>query len=155
MPDEPKLTEIQLTRSCHNRRHKHTVTPAPLGRLDRYPDTALFGRCVTALWPWRLGEYPGWSVCASRTLNYAVETVRHFAKGTAPPSATCLRRIAQLLTARAQTYLALAQECDQAATRIVQEAQARAVRPFRTMALDERQGWRSAPRAKRSKHKSP
>ena len=151
---EPTETPSAVqSHGSHKRSSRRTVSPAPLGRDDLDEGTTIFGRCVTALWPWRLGEYPGWSVCAAKTLNYAVGSIRHFAKGTSAPSATCLRKTANVLRSRAQSYLALAQECDQAATRIVQDAQARAVRPFRTMALEERQGWRSAPRAKRSKHK--
>ena len=134
----------------HNRHRSRTACPPFRPPAYSRADVQLFFRTAYELWPWRVREYPGWHACAAAALGYAQTTVSRMCQvGSRPFPVGAARKLSVLLKSKARTFLELAAAWDAYADQRVIEAQARAVRPFRTMALEERQGWRSAPRAKR------
>ena len=106
-------------------------------------NSALWAHTVMALWPWRRGEYPGYSNCAAAAFGLERDTVSRYRYPGVTVSARVALRVAAYLRSKAQQLLDLAAAWDAHATT---QAARPVRRPFREQRLAEVDGWRSKPR---------
>lgn len=134
--------------SRHGQFPRRTPRPKPIPNANPDQKTGiLWAETITAMWPWRLGEYPGYSACAADALGYAKTTIRRWlSKGARPFPATAADKLVNLLRSKAMEMLRLASEWETYATDARAEAAQRGYKGFRLQKIDEKDGWRSNPR---------
>ena len=142
------LPEGEYINSGNPQFPRRTARPKPIERagLTR-EDNILWIETVNALWPWRLGEYPGYSECAAVALSYAKSTIRRWlSNGSRPIPANAAFKLATLLRSKATVYLQLAERWQKYGDETIERGKRNAYPGFRNHRLDEKDGWRSNPR---------
>ena len=136
---EREAEERRLARVRRIARRK--VVPPPLISDHK---SALWADTIMSLWPWRKGEYPGYSNCASEAFRLERRTVHRYRYPGVTVSSRVALRVASYLRHKAQQLLDIASAWDAYAA--TTEAQAPPRRRLRELRLAEIDGWRSKPR---------
>ena len=143
MPDTlpPAPSEPSARLAVHPaKRSKRTIRPAPHMGVATRADVLLWRETVSACWPWRWYEYPGWMRQAGADVGIAPNTAKRYMTdaGRKAVPREIAERIAAYLEARAARALTLAGQWRAYA----------ATRPTEThvgRALERRHGWRGIP----------
>jgi len=129
------------------RQARRRAIPTALAYDESADGAGLWSAAIGCLWPWRLGEYPGYGVAAAAALGLKRDTIyRWLKKGSDGLSAPAARRMSALLKSRASTAMHLAAELDKYADDRDATATKNARYNLRIMRIEERDGWRSRPR---------